>query len=68
MGEYDSGHPTSVLSHELTDGVDSVLVTVAGIADEGGIALFDYNVVTLWGENALTVLDVNIFDDEYLSM
>jgi hypothetical protein len=45
---------------ELTDGVDGVPLASAGIAS-GGVALFDQNWATLWGDNVLTLLDGDAF-------
>jgi hypothetical protein len=59
-----SGVTASVVSNELTNGVDAVGLLASGVANDGGISLFDQNFATLWGENVLTILDVNVFDDE----
>ena len=56
-GPAFAGAPT-----ELTAGVAVTLVDSAGVA-AGGTALFDQNWATLWGENVLTLLDVNAFSN-----
>ncbi len=61
-GGYADGATTSVVTNELTDGVGSVEVSGASKAN-GGTALYDENFATLWGDNVLTVFDVNVFSD-----
>jgi len=55
-----SGAATAIAGSELTDGVGSVNLQGAGVVTGGtGTALFNKNWATLWGDNLLTVLDVN---------
>lgn len=63
---YD-GVATTIFTHALTEGVSAVHVPYGGVA-AGGTSLFSSNVVTLWGQdkNALTVLDLNMFQDSYV--
>lgn len=62
-----SGVINTVVSSPLTNGVNSIFTIVDGIA-VGGLSLFDQNVATLWGssENVLSILSVNIMDDDYI--
>ena len=46
----------------LTAGVGSIGLSAAGVAS-GGTALFDINFATLWGDNAVSVLDINIWQN-----
>ena len=66
-GEVD-GVVNTILPSPLTNGVNSILTIVDGIA-VGGTPLFDQNVATLWGssENVLSILSVNIMDDDFIS-
>jgi hypothetical protein len=59
-----TGYASPVISNALTEGVSSVYLVACGLAN-GGTALFDSNFATLWGDNVLTVLNVNVFDDNY---
>lgn len=67
-GEFYYGYTSSIATDPLTDGVSTVMLDMAGTA-VGGIELFDENFATLWGpqDNMLTVLDVNVWDDNHLS-
>ncbi|WP_380872218.1 hypothetical protein ACFB49_31620 [Sphingomonas sp. DBB INV C78] len=54
----------AIATHELTNGVTSVHIQGAGIVSGGsGLALFDQNFATLWGDNLLTVMDLNVLQD-----
>ena len=64
-GGNASGNTTSVLSNELTIGAPTVYLPAAGVVASGGTALYDLNFATLWGDNVLTVLDINVFSDYY---
>jgi len=68
-GTYDganaSGNTASVIIHELTNGASTVYISAAGVVASGGTALYADNFATLWGDNVLTVLDVNVFSDSY---
>jgi exosortase sorting signal-containing protein len=66
-GQTASGTATSVISNELTNGAPTVNLPTAGIVASGGTALYVPNFATLWGDNVVTVLDVNIFGDSYWS-
>ena len=59
-----SGVTSSVVTNELTNGVDVVGLLASGVPNEGGLSLFNQNFATLWGENVLTILDVGVFDDQ----
>ena len=66
---YDAfwGYSSSLLSHEITDGANSILGFWVGVA-EGGTQLYsEKNFVTLWGtsQNVLTILDENVVEDGY---
>lgn len=57
-----------IVANEITAGVgsfDSLAIGTHSVA--GGTQLFDQPSLTLWGgrQNALTVLDINLFDDRY---
>jgi hypothetical protein len=56
----------TVYAHQLTAGVSSTTPACSSSAN-GGTALFGYNYATLWGaqQNVLTVLDSDVFDDNY---
>jgi hypothetical protein len=65
-GFYFAGYTYSTGTHELIDGVDNVIVGGGGIETSGtGTALFEDNFATLWGDNVLTILDVNALTDNY---
>ena len=59
-GTVFSGTATANVANSLTAGVSSILVQGGGTTS-GGTALFNQNFATLWSENLLTVLDVNVF-------
>jgi hypothetical protein len=59
-----SNYPNAVGSHELLNGISQVRVGGSGAAS-GGLPLFDTNWATLWGDNALTLLDVNAPSTSY---
>lgn len=61
-GSAYTGTAYPSVSNSLTNGVSSVYLLAAGLAN-GGTALFDQNFATLWGSNVLTLLDVNVLDD-----
>jgi hypothetical protein len=61
-GDAESVFALPIESHQLTDGVENIFLSFAGIA-VGGTPLFDVNTATLWGDNVLTVLDVFMFSD-----
>ena len=63
-GSHYNGIASPVVDNELTNGVSTVYLPTAGRA-VGGTALFDQNFATLWGDNVLTVLDINFFSDYY---
>lgn len=65
-GTY-SGYTSTIISNELTDGVSQVYLPAGGIVVSGGTALFDRNFATLWGDNVLTVLDLNVHTDSMWS-
>jgi hypothetical protein len=56
---FVSGTATAVAGSSLTAGVASALMQGAATVN-GGTALFAPNFATLWGDNVLTVLDVNV--------
>ncbi len=56
----DTANPLNV--PPLTDGVGPIILDRAGVAS-GGTALFDINWSTLWGDNVVTALDINVWDD-----
>ncbi len=64
---YYNGITNSVSTNELVDGVNQVYLPTGGLVASGGEALFDYNFATLWGDNVVTILDVNVFSDNYWS-
>jgi len=54
-----------VISNDITSGVGLVNMPTSVIA-VGGTALFEQNVITLWGNNnVLTILDINICSNSY---
>ena len=59
----------TAVNNSLTAGVSTIFVSQgggeAGVATEG-TQLFDQNVATLWNSNVLTILDVNLFSNEWL--
>ena len=57
-----------VFNNEITNGADPVTLVYPG-ESSGGTSLYDYEFATLWGinQNALTVLDANVFEDFYWS-
>jgi len=57
------GLTNAISSNDLLNGVSSVYLPVGGIVASGGEALFDQNFATLWGNNVLTILDMNIMSD-----
>lgn len=65
-GTSGGGTAVPVVANALTAGVNLVSMPSVGLA-VGGTALFDTNFATLWGTNALTILDENIFNDVYWS-
>lgn len=70
-GTNHSGNITAVVANELTDSADTVNVPYGGVAGGtavGGTALYSKNVITLWDDNVLTVLDVNMFSDTYIGV
>ena len=68
-GTYYSGVTNATtLSHELLDNVAQVYVPAGGVVATGGDALFDNNFATLWGDNVLSILDINIMSGNYISM
>lgn len=60
-----NGAANSVISNELTNGAPTLDLPTAGVVSSGGTALYDPNFATLWGDNVLTVLDINIFADGF---
>lgn len=58
---------TPVVNNALTAGVSSIQLIAAGhaVGGSGGTSLFTENFATLWGANLLTVLDINVFDDNH---
>jgi hypothetical protein len=68
VGWYSSeftGIASPVISNALTSGVSFVDIYAGGKANGDGTALFNQNFATLWGDNVLTVLDANVFDDSH---
>ena len=65
-GQASPGTAVPIPLHYLTEGISSVTLPSTGTA-RGGFALFDTNFATLWGPdlNVLTVLDVNIFNENH---
>jgi hypothetical protein len=61
--QYD-GAAFKAIDHELTDRVEHVRLAAAGVGSGSGTALFDINFATLWGDNALTILDSGFMNDE----
>ncbi len=61
-GSSANGILTSVVSNELTNGAGSVEIFGSRQAN-GGTALYSQNFATLWGDNVVTILDINIFSD-----
>lgn len=59
------GLATKFIDHELTTGLTTVFLPSSGVVNSGGSALFTPNFATLWGDNVLTVLDYNVFGDDY---
>ena len=57
---------STVYTHQLTAGVSMTQPACSSEA-VGGTALFGFNYATLWGaqQNVLTVLDSDVFDDNY---
>jgi hypothetical protein len=55
---------SSVLDHELTDGVDNVAIASGGLA-LGGTSLFDQSFASLYGpsNNVLVIMDLNLFQN-----
>lgn len=69
FGGMYNGLANAIVSNEITAGVSSCSLAASGIVTTGGgTALFDKNFATLWNENVLTVLDVNVFDDNYAGL
>lgn len=64
---YYSGVTNSISSNALVDGVNQVYLPAGGIVATGGEALFANNFATLWGDNVLTILDVNIMSDSFIN-
>jgi hypothetical protein len=66
-GEADTS-ASAVRSNQLTAGAPTLSLPYCGLAN-GGKALYSQNVAALWGtnDNVLTVLDINVWDDEYRS-
>lgn len=63
-GAY-SGLASSIVANEITNGAATLLLPNSGGVATGGTALYDFNFATLWGDNVLTVLDVNVWADNY---
>lgn len=61
-GDIATVSATRVVINELTINAPEFSSVAGGIAT-GGTALYDPNFVTLWGDNVLTILDVNLFSD-----
>jgi len=59
IGEGPTGYIYTVVPHDLTAGVSRLAVNAPGVGD-GGVSLFDHNVIALWGLSVLTMLDCNI--------
>ncbi len=53
-------HP--ITSNGLTADANNVMFRYFGTA-YGGEALFNQNVMSLWGDNVLTILDITVFED-----
>lgn len=62
IGDF-TGPTTAVGGHPLTAGVASVVVPLGGVATGAGTPLFAQNWATLWGDNVLTLLDSNTFEN-----
>ena len=62
-------YSSSLVSHEITSGADSILGFWVGVADGGTQLYSGRNFVTLWGSssNLLTILDENVVEDFYQS-
>lgn len=68
LSQLNSGAPNLAISNnELVDGVTSISNNLTIGRAVGGESLFEQNVGTLWGDNVLTFLDVNIFQDTNLN-
>lgn len=63
-GFYYGATLTPIINNEITQGIDYMDVWSGAVA-EGGTALFNANVVSLWGDesNVLTILDEGMFDN-----
>jgi hypothetical protein len=61
-GDTASVSATRLVINELTNNAPEFSSVAGGIAT-GGTALYDPNFATLWGDNVLTILDVNLFSD-----
>jgi hypothetical protein len=66
-----NGFASTATANALTNGVTGIYIPSGGLTSTaiGGTALFSQNVATLWGseQNVLTLLDVNVYSDTYLS-
>lgn len=56
------GAASAVGGNPLTQGVSSIWLSASGLAS-GGTSLFNQNWATLWGDNILTLLDINFHSD-----
>lgn len=61
-GTNSSATTSPIISNSLTAGVGAISLPTAGVAN-GGTALFNVNWATLFGNNILTMLDVNVFEN-----
>ena len=62
-GNY-SGDTSKVIDNELTNGVDSISLYLAGYVI-GGTPLYSVNFASLWGTNVLTSFDIDVFGDRF---
>lgn len=67
-GQTASGTANSVISNALTNGAPTVYLPAGGVVASGGTALYFPNFATLWGDNVLTILDVNVFENDSLPL
>ncbi len=66
-GSYTGTDTSDTLTRVVLNDITAGSPTLATIADGialGGLSLYSENVVTMWGSNAVTLLSLNVEDDE----
>lgn len=67
-GSYSGNDTSNTLNRVVVNDItmnSPVLYTIADGIATGGVSLYDLNVLTLWGDNVVSLLSINVLDDSY---